>query len=110
MASIREEWARLQFLMEKGRGEEKVHVVFVEEEAKERLVNTKQKTRIAWDCGDPQTFKAFHGEKERYIGVCGGNTSLATDLMIIVLKLHPDEEIKRYMEALESVNRSAQNP
>lgn len=90
-------------------------IKFPRQEAKRKMKNKPdaeghRRTRIAWNCGDADTFAEFHKERERYVQVCGENPTLATDMMIIVLKLHPDEEIKRYMEALESVNRSAQHP
>lgn len=63
----------------------------------------KRKTRIVWEAGDPDVYAAFHAERSRYMGLAANNPVLATEMMLIVLKLHPDEEITRYQEALQSV-------
>ena len=50
MATIDEEWRRLKFLSEHGRSREKVHVAFIEVEAKERIENKgpRPKTSSGW--------------------------------------------------------------
>ncbi len=74
MATLREERARLQFLEEHGRGDEKVHVVFVEEEAKERIKNeqkgvAKPKTRFQWETDTAEGYSELNAGKDRLIRV-----------------------------------------
>lgn len=85
MATLREERARLQFLEEHGRGDEKVHVVFIDEEARERIKNeakgiVKPKTKFVMETDDPEMYSAFNAEKDRYIR-CAVNKSVALSLM-----------------------------
>ena len=84
------------------------HVVIIEEEQKKRTENApdeqgKRKTRIAWDCADPETFAEFHKERERYMKAAGSNPTMATDVIILALRLHTDEEIRKFIEAVSQV-------
>ena len=82
------------------------HVVIVEEEAEKRKKNEpdeqgKRKTRIAWDAADPSSFAEFHKERERYMQAAGSNPTLATDAMICALRLHGNDEIRAFVEAVQ---------
>ena len=101
------EWAKAEV----GKGNGDLHMpqpVIMEREEAKRKVNApdehgKRKTRIVWEAGDPDVYKMFHSERSRYMAIAGNNPVLATEMMIIVLKLHGDEEVKRYLESLQSV-------
>lgn len=73
MASIREEWARLQFLMEHGRGDEKCHVVLIEEEARKRKENDgpNPKTRFQWETDTAEGYGEFNAGKDRLLRLIG---------------------------------------
>jgi hypothetical protein len=98
MATLKEERARLQFLEEHGRGDEKVHVVFIEQEAAERVANEakgiqKPKTRFQMETDDPEMYSAFNAEKDRYIR-CAVNKSVALSLMLRCWQQLSDEMIR----------------
>ena len=102
MATLREERARLQFLEEKGHGDEKVHVVFIEREAAERIANerkgiVKPKTKFVFETDDPDMYSAFNFEKDRYIR-CAVNKSVAVSLMLRCWQQLSDEAIRKLSE------------
>lgn len=109
MPTVRElhEWVKNQ--LRTGKGDMHTnHVVIIEEEQKKRTENApdeqgKRKTRIAWDCADPETFAEFHKERERYMKAAGSNPTMATDVIILALRLHTDEEIRQFIEAVSNV-------
>lgn len=113
MPSLREIATRTKYLMDKGHDpDSKCHFGLVGEEVQKRVENApkedgKRATRIVWESGDPDVYGQFHKERERYMQLAGENPTIATELMIIVLKLHPDAEIVKFMEALESVRTNA---
>lgn len=65
MATLEEAYRRLKWEMEQGNGAEKVHVVYVEREQKERIKNDKRKTRFVLCCDDPDLCSRFEVEKDR---------------------------------------------
>lgn len=91
MASLREERARLQFLEEHGRGDEKVHVVFIEEEARERIKNPKAKTRFQMETDDPKMYERFNAQKDRWLRLA--NKSVALDVMCLLWERPSDDMI-----------------
>lgn len=81
------------------------HVIIVEDEQQKKIENApneqgKRKTRIAWDAADPESFAEFHKEKEKYMRAAGGNPVLGTDAIIMALRLHDFEEVRRFVMAL----------
>jgi hypothetical protein len=81
MATIAEERARLQFLEEKGCGQEKCHVVLVEREARERIKNDgpKPKTRFVCETDDPAMYSRMNELKDRWFAIA--NKSVALSVM-----------------------------
>lgn len=81
MATIDQEIARLKFLSEKGRGEEKCHVVLIEEEARKRKENSgpQPKTRFVMETDDPAMYSKFNELKDRW--VANANKSVALSVM-----------------------------
>jgi len=59
----------LKQLQTNGRGEEKVHVVMVEEEQKKRIANDgpKPATKFVIELDDPDLYSRFHAEKDRIL-------------------------------------------
>lgn len=95
MATLKEEAMRLQFLLEKGHGDEKVHVVFVEREAAERIANEakgfqKPKTRFQMETDDPAMYSRLNAAKDLWYRVVV-NKSVAVDLMCKRWELEPEE-------------------
>jgi hypothetical protein len=81
MATIREEAARLKWLVEKGRGDERCHIVLIEVEARERISNPgpKPKTKFALETDDPKLYSRFNELKDRWFRVA--NKSVALTVM-----------------------------
>ena len=93
----------------KGKGEYHTnHVVIIEEEAAEKALNPpseegKRKTRIAWEAGDPDTYAAWHAERERWMVAANKNPTLATDSMIVALRMYDEKAIRIILENLQKV-------
>lgn len=102
LASLREEALRLQFLAENGHGEEKVHVVFIEREAAERIANEKKgfvkpKTRFQMETDDPDMYRRFNFQKDRWYRLIP-NKSVAVDMMCRMWEEPSDETITAFGE------------
>lgn len=102
MATLREERARLQFLEEHGRGDEKVHVVFIEEEARGRIKNEqkgiiKPKTRFVMETDDPMMYSRFNAQKDRWLRLA--NKSVALDVMCSLWERVSDDWINNMDKA-----------
>ena len=84
------------------------HVICMEDEQAKRIANKpdkegKRKTRIAWETEDPECYALFHQQRERYFKFAGGNPVLATEAVIMALKIQDDENVRRFIEAIQSV-------
>lgn len=81
MATVKEEAARLKWLTDHGRGEEKAHVVLIEDEARKRKENPgpHPKTRFVMETDDPQMYSRFNELKDRWLAVA--NKSVALSVM-----------------------------
>lgn len=89
----------MQFLEERGHGDEKVHIVFIEREAAERIANEKKgivkpKTRFQMETDDPELYSAYNFQKDRYIRLAG-NKTVALSVMLERWADYTDEEITR---------------
>ena len=99
--------------MRKGHGELHTnHVVIIEVEAAEKALNPpdetgKRKTRIAWDAGDPDSYAAWHAERERWMVAARKNPVISTDAMLVALRSVPEETIKVIIENLQEIARPA---
>lgn len=84
MPSIRSAIEYLKELESKGRGNETIHVVMVEQEQRERIKNPgpRPKTKFVLQCDDGPTFSAFHAERERIFKRCGMQKSIALFIML----------------------------
>ena len=99
MATIREERARLQYLEERGRGDEKAHVILIEEEARKRAENKGEdgkppKTKFCFDTDDPEMYRRFNAQKDRWLK--GRNKAVMVDLLCCLWEGPTDEEIERW--------------
>jgi hypothetical protein len=113
MPTVQQAYEMLKFWKDSGKGDLHVnHLVLIEREAEKKAKNEpdetgKRKTRIAWDCGDPDTFAAFHKERERFMQAAHSNPTLATDALICALRLHDDEEIRNFVDAVQKATAQA---
>ena len=65
MPSLREAYLRLKYEMERGNGDEKVHISFVEREQAERIKNDKRVTKFVLETKDPDACSELHAEWDR---------------------------------------------
>ena len=106
-----ESWVKQEIA--KGKGDLHTnHVVIIEEEAAKKATNPaddegKRKTRIAWDAGDPDTYAAWHAERERWMAAANKNPVHVTDAMIVALKAYSEKAIKVILNNLDEVSRNA---
>jgi hypothetical protein len=85
------------------------HPYIAEEEAAKRERNEpdeetgRQKTKIAFDSQDPDSYKEWHRERKRWMKRAGKNPTICTDIMILALMAYSDEAIDKLIETLGSV-------
>jgi hypothetical protein len=79
MASVFEELERLKHLAANGHGDETIHIVYVQRDAKERAANPKKKTRFIMECDDHECYSRFNLLKDRWLAVA--NKSVALSVM-----------------------------
>ena len=92
----------LKDLQRKGRGQEKVHVVLVEQEQKERIANNKRKTRFVLCTDDADLCSILEAHKDRIFRRCGQNKSIMLHLMEKAwAEALADSEIDRIMAAMD---------
>ena len=99
MATVREEIVRLQELARSGKGDEKIHIVRVEQIQAERAKNEKSdrpKTKFIWETHSAHLYTLLHIEKERIVRRVG-NLSIAFDLMLRAWQELDDEKIKAWL-------------
>ena len=104
MATIDEEWPRLKFLAEHKRGAEKIHVVFLEQEARERIANAgpKPKTKFVFETDSPEAYSQLNFEKDRWIKAVG-NKSVAVTLLIMAWQKYTDDDLRLAAEGMEEI-------
>ena len=96
MPSVREEYERLKFLVEKHADERCTPVVLVEQEAKKRVANAgpQPKTRLVRELDSAHAYSEFNSEFDRYIHVCE-NKTVAISVMLAVLKSRSDDDLRK---------------
>lgn len=102
MPSAKEAAEKLNWMVTHGRADEKVHIVFVEQDQKERIKNEKRKTRFCIETHDPDLCADFEREKDRIVRRCERNMSIALGLMIRAFRdALTDATIDRIMAEME---------
>jgi hypothetical protein len=106
--SARAAYEKLKWMCEHGRENEKVHVVMVEEEQKQRIANDKRQTRMVLNCDDPDQYSRLEAHKDRIIRRIGGNKSMFLSLLEMAMgeylsdaaldKLQAQEEMEHERE------------
>ena len=101
MATVRQGYEKLRWMAEHGQGEEKIHIVFVEQEQKERIRNQKRKQNFVLCTGDPDLCSEFEREKDRIFRRVQ-NKTLMLELMVRAWReALSDGEIDRIMARME---------
>jgi hypothetical protein len=79
------------------------HPYIAEEEARKREDNPvdplskKQKTKVAFETNDPDSYAEWHVERARWMKAANKNPALSTDAMIVALKLYSQQEIDMFV-------------
>jgi hypothetical protein len=89
MSTIAEELERLKTLAASGHGEEKIHIVYVEREAAERVKNERKKTRFIMECDDHGFYSRLNAIKDRWFA--HANKSVALSVMASLWDRSADE-------------------
>lgn len=97
MPTARMALEKLKYMVEHGRAEEKVHVVFVEQEQKERIANNKRKTRFVLVCSDPDLCSEFEAAKDRIFRKCKVKAIMETFMIRAWNEALSDKELDRMM-------------
>ncbi len=88
----------IKWLIEHGRGQEKGIIYMPKVEAQRRRENKEGHRRVVF-VTDPDTYKLWHAERDRWIELCDDNPTIAYPLMCSVLQRISDEAIRGLVEA-----------
>ena len=99
MPSVNMVLEQCQWLIRKGRGNEKAHLVLIEQEAKKRIENKgeRPKTRFGFETGDPELYSALHAEKERILRRCGLHKTIALTILLRAWERMSDAQIDKIL-------------
>jgi hypothetical protein len=103
MATIREEFNALKLKIAAGKENEIVHVVYVDQDRKRKLVNStkgdkKAQTRFSLETGSPEMFRDLFAEWDRIL-LQVKNKTMAIDIIIWWLRLLTKERIEKKIKA-----------
>lgn len=97
METVNDCLEHIKWLIDKGRGSEPAKIYLPRLEAQRRKVNREQHRRVVF-VTDPITYGEWHGQKDRWVELCGGNPTIAYPLMLKVLAAVSDEAIRGLAE------------
>ena len=101
MGSVRAELEKLKFEIAQGRGEQKIHVTWVEKDQAERIKNNNRVTRFQLETKDPDVCADLHREWERVIKRVG-NKTISLELWVRTLREGlSDATLDKILAALE---------
>lgn len=102
MPSLREAYLRLKFELERGNGDEKVHVTFVEREQAERIKNDKRITKFVLETKDADACSELHAEYDRILRRVH-NKSVALSLLVRAWRdALADSELDKLMAVMDA--------
>lgn len=101
MPSLKMAYERLKQEVEKGNGDESVHIVFVAREQKERIVNGKRKTRFVLTCDDPDLCSRLEAEKDRIFRKVKNKAIMLTLMERAWRDALADSELDRILAVME---------
>jgi len=93
MEKVKDVFEHCKWLIEKGRGEEPGKLFMPKVEAQRRKQNKEQSKRVVF-VTEPETYSAWHTQKDRYVEICGGNPSIAYQVMLQILGAISTEAIE----------------
>lgn len=88
-------------LVHSGHGNEVIHVVMTERQAKQRRENPKKSTRVTLNVYSPEAYSELHVQRERYFQLAV-DPHLAISMMIRALRQVPDQTIRDWLNEGES--------
>jgi hypothetical protein len=94
---LKELLADVQWLIDKGRGEEPSVLYMPKLEARRRAANTEGRVRVQFYT-DPETYSLWNAERDRWVELCGNNPTIAYPLMLKCLSRFNDDFIRKMME------------
>ena len=101
MGSVRAEYEKLKFEIAQGRGDQKIHVTWVEKDQAERIKNNNRVTRFQLETKDPDVCADLHREWERVIKRVG-NKTISLELWVRTLREGlSDATLDKILAALE---------
>ena len=102
MAEVIQELERLKYAAANGRAHEKIHVTWVEQDAKERIKNDKRVTKFVLETKDPDACSELHAEWDRILRRVH-NKSVALSLVVKAWQeALSDAELDRIMAAMDA--------
>jgi hypothetical protein len=93
---ISEALKHLANLVEKGQGQNHIHVVYVEQEKARQRANPNQSTRVTFETGSPQLYKDFHEQRQRFCDLAK-DAGMGLYVLIRALKETEDETILSWL-------------
>lgn len=84
MPTVQDALTHCRWLIEKGRGEEKAVLYLPRVEAQRRKVNKDQHRRVVF-VTEPEVYAEWHGQRDRFTELCGGNPQFAYRVMLKIL-------------------------
>jgi hypothetical protein len=96
MATVKEEFELLKAKILAGKSHEQIHIIYHDKERKRKLENPQQSTRVVLNLRNPETYKEFNREKERFFDIAV-DPHIALHLLIRALRETTDETIRRWL-------------
>lgn len=110
MATIHQELEKLKFEVAQGRGNEKIHITFVERDQAERAKINRAVTKFVLETKSPEACAELHAEYGRILKRVG-NKSIALSLVVKAWReALSDGELDKIMAALDAIESGAEEP
>ena len=97
IATVKEEFERLKALINAGKEQERIHIVYTDRDARKRQENPQKSTRIVFNTYSADAYAEFYKQKERYFKIAV-DPHLAVDLMIRALAAFSDATVRDWVE------------
>jgi hypothetical protein len=102
MATVSQGYEKLKYMMEHGRAEEKIHIVFVEQEQADRIKNDKRKTRFVLCCDDPDLCANLEAQKDRIFRKVKNKAVMLTLIERVLEEALSDAELDRILAIVDA--------
>jgi len=108
MPSARQGYEKLKYMVDHGQGDEKIHIVFVEQEQKERIKNSKRKQNFVLCTGDPDLCAKLEAEKDRIFRKVRNKSLMLTLMERAWSEALSDTELDKILAAEEMSGEGSQ--